>query len=584
MKYYFEKYKEEYFKVLYEMKKDNFKWYVEKIYGWDEEIQTQFQKDFIEEHRNDINVIKVDNEIIGVFTNYINENDESEISLFYIDKKYQRQGIGTEILQKQLEIDRNNNRNTILQVFKENPARFLYKKVGFEVYEETQTHYKMRRKVKGVIKMYKKIETDNKIFESFEFQKDKYKFNIVSKILAGDEVLLYSDGENYFLARNKVGMPTWIWTKDGLEDKRILEEIKEVISLYLTDLEYDQFTCKKEYYNFLMQIGYDKLNREDYFELGFLTCNKVKSVKQTDGNMIIGTKKDGENLLNLFIQFTEFMNKTLKSTKKATLEELTEEMNNQIEQKRLFCWKNKEGKIVCIANFQVLGDTARIGHVFTLEEERGKGYAANLIHDLTERLLNDGLKPLLYTDYSYPASNKAYINAGYVDKGVLINFSCSREKRKMKRKRRLIMIDNKSMAKINPKPYQKNKAYGELELIFPTKEYKKEVEEYLQEFLNNGENEIAGDGGLDRIKDFDKWLEKVKNDLSIDTIDKDRIPATVYLTIRKSDKKIVGNLQIRHFLNEKLLNYGGHIGDSVRPSERRKRYSNRTNKIGIRKM
>lgn len=124
----------------------------------------------------------------------------------------------------------------------------------------------------------------------------------------------------------------------------------------------------------------------------------------------------------------------------------------------------------------------------------------------------------------------------------------------------------------------------ELELVFPTKEYKKEVEEYLQEFLDNGENEIAGDGGLDRIKDFDKWLEKVKNDLSIDTIDKDRIPATVYLTIRKSDKKIVGNLQIRHFLNEKLLNYGGHIGDSVRPSERRKRYSNRTNKIGIRKM
>ena len=124
----------------------------------------------------------------------------------------------------------------------------------------------------------------------------------------------------------------------------------------------------------------------------------------------------------------------------------------------------------------------------------------------------------------------------------------------------------------------------ELELVFPTKEYKKEVEEYLQEFLDNGENEIAGDGGLDRIKDFDKWLEKVKNDLSIDTIDKDRIPATVYLTIRKSDKKIVGNLQIRHFLNGKLLNYGGHIGDSVRPSERRKRYSNRTNKIGIRKM
>ena len=281
--------------------------------------------------------------------------------------------------------------------------------------------------------MYKKIERDNKIFESPEFQKDKYKFNIVSKILSGDEVLLYSDEENYFLARNKVGMPTWIWTKDGLKDIKILEEIKEAISKYLTDLEYDQFTCKKEYYNFLTKSGYEKLNREDYFELGFLTCNRVKSVKQTDGNMVLCTQKENEDLLSLFVKFTEFANKTLKSSKEDTLEELTEEMARQIEQQRLFCWKNKEGKIVCIANYLALGGTARIGHVFTLEEERGKGYAANLIHDLTERLLNDGLKPLLYTDYSYPASNKAYINVGYVDKGVLINFSCSREKNKNKK-------------------------------------------------------------------------------------------------------------------------------------------------------
>lgn len=115
-------------------------------------------------------------------------------------------------------------------------------------------------------------------------------------------------------------------------------------------------------------------------------------------------------------------------------------------------------------------------------------------------------------------------------------------------------------------------AKEELELVFPTEEYKEQVEEYLQEFIDNGENEIAGDGGLDRIKDFDKWLEKVRNDLSNETIDKDRIPSTLYLTVRKSDRKIVGNLQIRHFLNEKLLNYGGHIGNSVRPSERRKGY------------
>ena len=123
----------------------------------------------------------------------------------------------------------------------------------------------------------------------------------------------------------------------------------------------------------------------------------------------------------------------------------------------------------------------------------------------------------------------------------------------------------------------------ELELVFPSKEYKRKVEEYLQEFFDNGEYEIAGDGGLDRIKNFDEWLRKIQNDLSEENIEDNRIPATLYLTIRKSDNKIVGNLQIRHKLNDKLLLYGGHIGDSVRPSERKKGYATEQIRLALQK-
>lgn len=148
MDYNFENYKKEYFKTLYKMKKENFKWYVKKIYGWDEKKQIEIYKNFINKHRKDMKIIKSNNKIIGVFTNYINENNESVISLFYIDKNYQGKGIGTKILKEQLEFDKQNKRNTILQVYKENPAQFLYKKVGFEIYQETDTHYKMRREYK----------------------------------------------------------------------------------------------------------------------------------------------------------------------------------------------------------------------------------------------------------------------------------------------------------------------------------------------------------------------------------------------------------------------------------------------------
>ncbi len=123
----------------------------------------------------------------------------------------------------------------------------------------------------------------------------------------------------------------------------------------------------------------------------------------------------------------------------------------------------------------------------------------------------------------------------------------------------------------------------ELELVIPTKEYQKEVEEYLQEFIEYGENKIAGIGGLDRLKDFNQWLEKVQNDMSSKIINEEKVPSTVYLTIRKSDKKIVGNLQIRHRLNKKLLNYGGHIGDSIRPSERKKGYATEQIRLALKK-
>ncbi len=121
----------------------------------------------------------------------------------------------------------------------------------------------------------------------------------------------------------------------------------------------------------------------------------------------------------------------------------------------------------------------------------------------------------------------------------------------------------------------------DLKLVFPTEEYKKQVQEYLQEHFDNHEYELNGDGGLDTIKNFDKWLEKIKNDVSEKTVEKGRVPATLFLAVRKSDNKVVGMLQIRHYLNESLLKNGGHIGDGVRPSQRRKGYATQMIRLAL---
>jgi len=42
--------------------------------------------------------------------------------------------------------------------------------------------------------------------------------------------------------------------------------------------------------------------------------------------------------------------------------------------------------------------------------------------------------------------------------------------------------------------------------------------------------------------------------------------------IRKSDNKIIGSIQLRHYLTEELLKDGGNVGYGICPSERGKEY------------
>ncbi len=48
------------------------------------------------------------------------------------------------------------------------------------------------------------------------------------------------------------------------------------------------------------------------------------------------------------------------------------------------------------------------------------------------------------------------------------------------------------------------------------------------------------------------------------------VPDSTYFCLDTERNRFVGAVNIRHYLNEPLLLNGGHIGDGVRPSERRK--------------
>lgn len=57
------------------------------------------------------------------------------------------------------------------------------------------------------------------------------------------------------------------------------------------------------------------------------------------------------------------------------------------------------------------------------------------------------------------------------------------------------------------------------------------------------------------------------------------VPDSTFFCLDEERDIMVGAVNIRHYLNDYLLAHGGHIGDGIRPSERRKGYA--TKMIGL---
>lgn len=107
------------------------------------------------------------------------------------------------------------------------------------------------------------------------------------------------------------------------------------------------------------------------------------------------------------------------------------------------------------------------------------------------------------------------------------------------------------------------------ELIDPTESLQ---DEYLSFVAESGDAHIDGVGP--RIRDgemFADFVRRLKDAARGLGIHENYVPSSVYWLVRGG--RMLGICSLRHELNERLRDYGGHIGYSVRPSERRKGYA-----------
>ena len=257
--------------------------------------------------------------------------------------------------------------------------------------------------------------------------------------------------------------------------------------------------------------------------------------------------------------------------KNINVEKMSERWANIIEKEENIYIYKEENKVLGVIRFGKCEEInyQNIGEIFCLyvrPEEKRKGIGSKLFEFAKNKLIEDGYEKMLIWCLKGNMQGANFYKKNGGDKIRERDFIV----RGIKVREEGFIFDFKE---------------EDIKLIKPTIEYKQQAEELIKEIKKydiDNQDAFAGCSSIEKY-DYEVWLKKLDEDLDFENIKPGRVPASTYFSVRKSDNKIIGIINIRYELNEYLENYGGHIGYSIRPTERKKGYGYKQFKLALEK-
>lgn len=265
------------YEFIYNVKKNAYQNYVEMNWGiWDETLQKELYKKFIDTYKNNLYIINIGNEKVGFYQGETLENGDYEIANICIIPQYQGQGLGTKILKDILEIHK--DQNIHIQYFKQNKVGNLYLRLGFIPIKTTEYHYQMIKYANKIIKlnindyhkcnniwnMDKKKELKDKFYNELK-NGNRITFVYVENNEYLGEVSLVFDMNDldYTIEYQRIYLSRFL-VKPEMRNKGIGKQLLNYIFNYAKNLGYQEMSVGVDLDNYValsiyQKYGFDKI-------------------------------------------------------------------------------------------------------------------------------------------------------------------------------------------------------------------------------------------------------------------------------------------------------------------------------------
>lgn len=113
----------------------------------------------------------------------------------------------------------------------------------------------------------------------------------------------------------------------------------------------------------------------------------------------------------------------------------------------------------------------------------------------------------------------------------------------------------------------------DIKLVYPNYCHESAIRKFVKDICDIDQTDLVNGSGLymQYQDNYNAWIKKEKEMHLGIHMDDGFVPGTTFLYMK--DNEVIGMINIRHCLNDYLLNLGGHIGYSVHPQYRKQGYA-----------